>query len=144
MRGYKQKGVSNISESKVSVSAEWLVQIGWTWEELFEVLGTWDDKLSESKKKKRIYTNKIRSNQAISNGWDRKEMYMPEKDNMTRHIKFLSYWIKTIIPLFTFTITKKDTNNVSRGQLTAFYMKMKNETNTTKNSKEGIIRGIPI
>ena len=71
-------------------------------------------------------------------------MYMPEKDNMTRHIKFMSYWIKIIIPLFTFTITKKDTNNISGGQLTAFYMKMKNETNTTKNSKEGIIRGIPI
>jgi hypothetical protein len=67
LRGYKQKGVSNISESKVLVPAEWLVQIGWTWEELFKVLGTWDDKLSESKKK-RIYTNKIRSNQAISNG----------------------------------------------------------------------------
>jgi hypothetical protein len=71
-------------------------------------------------------------------------MDMPEKDNMTRHIKFLSYWIKTMIPPFTFIITKKDTNSISRGQLTAFYMRMKNETSTTKNSKEGIIRGIPI
>jgi len=69
---------------------------------------------------------------------------MLEKDNMTRHIKFLSYWIKTMIPLFTFIKTKKDTNNISRGQLTAFYMRMKNKTSTSKNSKEWIIKGIPI
>jgi hypothetical protein len=42
---------------------------------------------------------------------------------MTRYLKFLSYWIKTTIPLFTFTITKKDTNNRSRGQLIAFCMR---------------------
>jgi len=88
--------------------------------------------------------NKIRYSQAMSSRWNRKERYMLEKDNMTRHIKFLSYWIKTTILLFTFTITKKDTNSKSRGQLAAFYMRKKNETTTTKNSKERIIRGIPI
>jgi hypothetical protein len=69
---------------------------------------------------------------------------MLEKDNMMRHIKFLSYWIKTTIPPFTFYITKKDANNILRGQFTVFYMKTKNEISTTKNSKEIIIRGIPI
>jgi hypothetical protein len=49
----------------------------------------------------------------MSNGWNRKERYMLKKDNMTGHIKFLSYWIKTTIPLFNFTITQKDTNNRS-------------------------------
>jgi hypothetical protein len=71
----------------------------------------------------------------MSSGWNRKERYMLEKDNMTRHIKFISYWIKTTIPLFTFTIPQKDTNNKPRGQLIAFYMRTKNETSTTKNSK---------
>jgi hypothetical protein len=80
----------------------------------------------------------------MSSGWNIKEMYMLEKDNMMRHIKFLSYWIKTTIPLFTFTITKKDINNRSRGQLIVFYMRTKNEINTTKIYKGGIIRGIPI
>jgi hypothetical protein len=80
----------------------------------------------------------------MSSGWNRKERYILEKDNMTRHIKFMSYWIKTTIPFFTFIITQKDTNSRSRGQLTAFYMKMKNETSTTKNSKEGIIKDILI
>ena len=60
---------------------------------------------------------------------------MLKEDNMTRHIKFLSYWIKTTIPLFTFTITQKDKNNGSRGLLTAFYMRTKNKTSTTKDSK---------
>jgi hypothetical protein len=80
----------------------------------------------------------------MSSGWNRKERYMLEKDNMTRYIKFLSYWIKTMIPLFTFTITPKDTNSRSRGQFTAFNMRMKNETSKTKNSKGGIIMDIPI
>ena len=82
-----------------------------------------------------IYTNKIRSSQAISSGWNRKEKYMLKKDNMIRHIKFLSYWIKTTMSLSTFTVTKKDTDSKSRGQLTVFYMRIKNKTNTTKNSK---------
>jgi hypothetical protein len=68
---------------------------------------------------------------------------MLKKDNMMRHIMFLSYWIKITISLFTFTITKKDTNSKSRGQLTVFYMRTKNETSTIKNSKEGIIKDIP-
>jgi hypothetical protein len=80
----------------------------------------------------------------MSSGWNKKERCMLKKDNMTRHIKFLSYWIKTTIPLFTFTIKKKYTNSRSRGQLTTFYMRMKNETSTTKNSKGGIVKGIPI
>jgi len=89
--------------------------------------------------------NKIRSSQAMSSGWNKKERYMLKKDNMTKHIKFLSYWIKITIPLFTFTITKKETNNRLRGQIAGFFfMRMKNETSTTKNSKEKIIRGIPI
>jgi len=71
-------------------------------------------------------------------------MYMLEKDNMTRHIEFLSHWVKTTIYLFTFTVTKKDTNNISKRQLTVFYMRMKNKISTTKNFKEEIIEGIPI
>ena len=69
---------------------------------------------------------------------------MLAKDNMTRHIKFLSYWIKATISLFTFTITKKDINSRSSGKLTAFYMRTKNKTSTTKNSKGEIIRDMPI
>jgi hypothetical protein len=69
---------------------------------------------------------------------------MLKKYNMMRHIKFMSYWIKTTIPLFTFTITQKDTNRITRGQLTAFCMRMKNETSTTKNSKGGIIKDMSI
>jgi len=80
----------------------------------------------------------------MSSGWNRKKRYMHEKDNMMRNIKFLSYWIKTTIPPFTFTLTKKDTNNKSRGQLTVFYMRTKKKISTTKNFKVGIIRGIPI
>jgi len=91
-----------------------------------------------------IYINKIRSSQAMSIGWNRKEGYMLEKDNMTKHINFLSYWIKTTIPLFTFTITNKDTNSKSRGQLTVFYIRTRNRTSTTKNSKGEIIRHKPI
>jgi len=59
--------------------------------------------------------NNIRFSQVMSSGWNRKERYMLKEDNMTRHIKFLSYWIKTTILLFTFTITYKDTNSGSRG-----------------------------
>jgi len=94
--------------------------------------------------KKGIYMNKIRFSQAMSSGWNRKERYMLKEDSMTRHIKFLSYWIKTTIPLFTFTITQKDTNSGSRGYLTTLYIRTKNETSTTKYSKSGIIRDIPI
>jgi hypothetical protein len=54
-----------MTESKVLVPAEWLVHIGRTWEGVSKVLGTWDDKLSESLEKG-IYTNNIRSSQAIS------------------------------------------------------------------------------
>jgi len=86
--------------------------------------------------KKKIYTNKIRSSQAMSSGWNRKEKYMLEKDNMMRHIKFLSYWIKTMIPPFTFTITQKDTNSRLRGQLIAFYVRIKNKTSIKKTLKE--------
>jgi len=63
---------------------------------------------------------------------------------MTRHIEFLSHWVKTTIYLFTFNVTKKDTNNISKRQLTVFYMRMKNKIRTTKNFKEEIIEGIPI
>jgi hypothetical protein len=52
--------------------------------------------------------------------------------------------MKTMIPPFTFTITKNDTNNRSSGQPIAFCMRMKDKISTTKNSKKGIIRGIPI
>ena len=38
----------------MSIHAEWLIRIGQTWEEVFEVLGTWDDKLSESLEKRSI------------------------------------------------------------------------------------------
>jgi len=62
---------------------------------------------------------------------------------MTRHIKFMSYWIKTTTPHFTFTIIQKDTNNKLKGQLNTFYMRMKNETSTIKNSKGGILGAYP-
>jgi hypothetical protein len=32
---------SGVPESKVSVLAEWWVQINWTWKGVSEVLGTW-------------------------------------------------------------------------------------------------------
>ena len=54
-----------MTESKVLVPAEWLAHIGRTWEGVYKVLGTWDDKLPESLEKG-IYTNNIRSSQAIS------------------------------------------------------------------------------
>ena len=82
--------------------------------------------------------------QTMSSGWNRKERHIIKKHNMTRHIKFTSNWIKTTIPLFTFTITKKDTNSISREQLASFYMRTKNKTSTIKNSKERIIRSTPI
>jgi hypothetical protein len=41
----------DVLESKVSILVEWLVRIGRTWWGVFEVLGTWDDKLSESLEK---------------------------------------------------------------------------------------------
>jgi uncharacterized membrane protein (DUF106 family) len=72
----------------------------------------------------------------MSSGYNRKERYMSRKDNMMRHIKFMSYWIKIMIPFFTFTITKKETNNKSKAQLTAFYMRIKNKTSTIKTLKE--------
>jgi hypothetical protein len=43
-----ENGASGVPESKVSVPAEWWVQIVRTWKGVFEVLETWDDKLSES------------------------------------------------------------------------------------------------
>jgi hypothetical protein len=80
----------------------------------------------------------------MSSRWNRKERNKLKKDNMMRYIKFMSYWITTTIPLFTFTITNKNINSKSRGQLTAFYTRTTNETSTTKNTKRGTIRGIPI
>jgi hypothetical protein len=44
-----------VDKNKVSVPAQWLVQIGWTWERVSKVLGTWDDKLSESLEKGSIW-----------------------------------------------------------------------------------------
>jgi hypothetical protein len=44
-----------VLESKVLVPAEWLVHIGRTWEGVSKVLGTWDDKLSESLEKGSIW-----------------------------------------------------------------------------------------
>jgi hypothetical protein len=80
----------------------------------------------------------------MSNGWNEKERYMLEKDNIMRYIKFMSYWIKTTILLFTFTINKKYTNNRSRGHVSMFYMRTNDKTSTIKISKERIIRGILI
>jgi hypothetical protein len=45
----EERGASHVPESKMLVPAEWSVWIGRvTWEEEFDVLGNWDDKLSES------------------------------------------------------------------------------------------------
>jgi hypothetical protein len=100
-----KNGASDVPESKVSVPVDWWVQIGRTWGGASKVLGTQDDKLSKSLEKGFI---------GIISGLVRiwivdgiKKRYMLKKDNMTRHIKFLNYWIKTTIPPFTFTITKK-------------------------------------
>ena len=102
----------------------------------YQYLQSYEYKLIEHEERYQYqYMNNINFSQTMSSGWNRKEMYMLKEDNMTRHIKFLSYWIKTTIPLFTFTITQKDTNSGSRGQLTTFYMRTKNETSTTKDSK---------
>jgi hypothetical protein len=46
-----ENGASNVLESKVSVPADWWVQIGRTWGGVSKVLGTQDDKLSESLEK---------------------------------------------------------------------------------------------
>jgi hypothetical protein len=139
----EENEASSMLESKVSLPSEWSVWIGRTWGEVFEVLKTWDNKLSEFLENK-IYTNKIKSSQAMSNGWNEKERYMLEKDNIMRYIKFMSYWIKTTILLFTFTINKKYTNNRSRGHVSMFYMRTNDKTSTIKISKERIIRGILI
>jgi len=42
-----------------------------------------------------------------------------------RHIKFLSYWIKIMIHLSTFIITKKDTNSKLREKFIVFYKRTK-------------------
>ena len=44
----KENEASGALESKVSISAKWLIRICRTWGGVFEVLGTWDDKLLES------------------------------------------------------------------------------------------------
>ena len=86
--------------------------------------------------RKWIYTNNIRSSQAISSRWNKKERYMLEKNNITRYIKFLSCWIKTTIPFFTFTVTKKESNNRSRGQFIAFCMGQRTKQVQPKTLKE--------
>jgi hypothetical protein len=50
-----ENGALGVPESKMSVSTEWWVQIDRIWEGVFEVLGTWNDKLSESSENRSIW-----------------------------------------------------------------------------------------
>jgi len=43
-----ENGALGVPDNKVLIHTEWWVQIGRTWEGVFKVIGTWDDKLSES------------------------------------------------------------------------------------------------
>ena len=75
---------SGVLESKVSVPADWWVQIGRTWGWVSKVLGTWDDKLSEFYIKK----GSIRIRSGLVRLWVvdgiEKERYMLKKDSMTK------------------------------------------------------------
>lgn len=65
---------------------------------------------------------------------------MPKKSNNMRYIKFMSNYIKALIPILTFTITKEETNSRSnsrsRGKLATFYTRTKNEVNTITNLRK--------
>jgi hypothetical protein len=79
-----ENGASGVLESKVSVPADWWVQIGRTWGWISKVLGTWDDKLSEFYIKKgfiRIRSGLVRL--WVVDGIE-KERYMLKKDSMTK------------------------------------------------------------
>jgi hypothetical protein len=79
-----ENGASGVLESKVSVPADWWVQIGRTWGWVSKVLGTWDDKLSEFYIKK----GSIRIRSGLVRLWVvdgiEKERYMLKKDSMTK------------------------------------------------------------
>jgi hypothetical protein len=115
-RTIEENGSLGVQESKVLIIAKWSVQIGQveckgneviTWERGFEVLGTWDDKLLESSKKKSIQIRSYLVKLWVVDEIEKKK-YILKKDNMTRHINFLNYWIKTTTPIFIFMITNKD------------------------------------
>jgi len=75
---------SGVLKSKVSVPADWWVQIGRTWGWVSKVLGMWDDKLSEFYIKK----GSIRIRSGLVRLWVvdgiEKERYMLKKDSMTK------------------------------------------------------------
>jgi hypothetical protein len=50
----EENRASSMSENKMSVPTEWSVWIDRTWGGVFEVLGTWDDKLSGFLEKRSI------------------------------------------------------------------------------------------
>ena len=72
--------------------------------------------------------------------WYKKDMF--KKHNMMRDIKFLTNWIITLISLFTFTITKKDTKSIIRCGFTTLDMTSKNKTRRAKDHQESIIRSM--
>ena len=53
----------------------------------------------------------------MSNGWNRKERYMLEKDNMTKHIKFLSYWVKTTRTIYRVLHKDEEQNKYNKKTL---------------------------
>jgi hypothetical protein len=72
----EENGASGMLKSKVLVPVEWSVWIGRTWRGVFEVVKTWDNRIL---RKKHLCKYKIRSNQAISSGWNEKERYSSRK-----------------------------------------------------------------
>jgi len=74
---------------------------------------------------------------------ENKCMYILEKDNMIRH-KVFELLDQNNDTSFSLHHNPKDTNNRLRGQLTTFYMRMKNKKSTIKNFEGGIIRDIAI
>jgi len=75
---------SGVLKSKVSVPADWWVQIGRTWGWVSKVLGMWDDKLSEFYIKK----GSIRIRSGLVRLWVvdgiEKGRYMLKKNSMTK------------------------------------------------------------
>ena len=88
-RTIEENEASGVLESTVLVPVEWSVWICLTWGEVFEVLGTWDDKLSKSSEKWSIRIISILVKLWVVDGIENKVIW--SRDNMTRHIKFLSY-----------------------------------------------------
>ena len=62
------------------------------------------------------------------------------KIHMTRNMKMFGYGIIAMITFLSETITKKTTESGSWFKFGAFMCRKGDKTNTTKNSKQGIVR----